>query len=557
MRGISRLGWCAVVLAGVLPGSAHAEVSQPEYGIKWDRDVVVTVRDGTPIATDIIRPDAEGRFPVIVSSSPYQKALERVLPHGSPYSHRETLPPDFFVPRGYVLIRADTRGTGTSGGAMPGVFSPQEARDVYDVIEWAAQQPWSNGNVGMGGVSYYGIIQYTVASLQPPSLKCILPWEGASDIYRDGVYHGGLLDTGFLGGWWPHVKGRQLKEQTAADTPQAFKYDLLYDTMSHPLDGPYWRSRAANWDTITVPMYSVGNWEGLGLHLRGNVEAYLFGRMPHKKLRVHVGGHTDAFFSAEGQTDMLRWYDHWLKGNDTGLLDEPPVKFVVRNSGSPEFRFEQEWPLARTEYTKLYLDSSSPAGVVKGGVNDGALRSGAPAAEHVVQYDGRQMTWRKVFVGRPIVTYVGEPFTTATEMTGHPNLVLSVSADAADMDLFVKLQDHGPDGNVQLITKGWLKASRRALDPDKSTAYKPYYRATGEEKLSPGEVVQVHVEIWPTSWVFQPGHRLRVDIAPHDSLRLDAPHSHYDNTYRLADNRIHEGGEQASYLLVPFVPAGD
>ena len=220
-----------------------AELSQPEYGVIFEQDVAIPVRDGTVLRADVYRPDAaEGeRFPVLMSLSPYQKALDRILPHEAPFTHVERPEPDWWTARGYVLVFVDTRGTGTSPGQSD-LLSMQEARDYYDAIEWSAVQPWSTGKTGLVGVSYYAITQWNVASLKPPSLTAIMPWEGWSDTYRDSVFHGGVFNQGFYGRWWLDVRGKQLLEHTRADNSAALSEDLMYNFMAHHMDSEWWDS---------------------------------------------------------------------------------------------------------------------------------------------------------------------------------------------------------------------------------------------------------------------------------------------------------------------------
>src|SRR5690606_27393362 len=244
-------------------GLKAQQLSQPRYGVIFEKDVPIQVRDGTVLRADVYRPDVQGgeTFPVLMSLSAYQKAMDRILPHEAPFTHVERPEPDWWVPRGYVVVFVDTRGTGASPG-LADIWSMQEARDYYDAVEWGARQTWSNGKVGLIGVSYYAITQWNVASLQPPSLTTIVPWEGWADLYRDSVFHGGLFNQGFYGRWWLDVMGKQLLENTRADNSASFNEPLIWNYMTHPLDGPYWDEvkARAQFEKITVPLYSSGNW---------------------------------------------------------------------------------------------------------------------------------------------------------------------------------------------------------------------------------------------------------------------------------------------------------
>ena len=533
---------------------ASETLSQPEYGVILQEDVAIPLRDGTVLRADVYRPDVKTagetnmRFPVLMSLSAYQKDMDRILPHVAPFTHVERPEPAWWVARGYVLVFVDSRGTGKSPGKAD-IWSMQEARDYYDAIEWAAKQDWSTGKIGLAGVSYYAITQWNVASLQPPSLTTIVPWEGWADLYRDSVFHGGVFNQEFYGRWWTDVVGKQLLEATRANNSAAFDENLLWNFMTHHTDGPWWdevKSRA-QFDKITVPLYSSGNWGGWNHHLRGNLEAYERSASEHKKLQIHIGGHTDAFYSDEGKMEMLRWYDYWLKGKETGIMEEPPVKLCIRVSVDEcTWRFENEWPLARTRYTKYYL-STLAAGAVKDAMFDLQLSATPPAVDGEITYPSGPEAFERAQHDQPMVTFVTEPLTQDVEVTGYINLVLWVSSETDDMDVFSYLRNMAPDGSVETATRGILKVSHRKLDPALSTPYRPYHAHDEEQKLQPGQIVPVQVEIWATSMVFQKGHRIRLDVQPHDG-------DHYFAAYKLKNNSIYVGGERASYVLLPIIP---
>jgi len=546
----------SLFLAGLLPGLAAANepLSQPEYRVILEEDVAIPLRDGTVLSADVYRPvvgnDIKGttRFPVLISLSAYQKSMDRILPHVRPFTHVERPEPDWWVARGYVLIFIDTRGTGKSPGKAD-IWSMQESRDLYDAIEWAAEQDWSTGKIGLAGVSYYAITQWNVASLQPPSLTTIVPWEGWADLYRDSVFHGGVLNQGFYGRWWIDVVGKQLLEFTRAHNSAAFDENLMWNFMTHHTDSAWWDEvkARAQFDKITVPFYSSGNWGGWNHHLRGNVEAYVRSASEHKRLQVHIGGHTDAFYSDEGRVEMLRWYDYWLKGIDTGIMDEPPVKLCIRVSVDEcDWRFEDEWPLARTRYTKYYLTTQA-AGVVGDAMHDLRLTQAPPAKSGQITFPSGPEAYARGRSNQPMVTFVTEPLTDDVEITGHINLVMWVSSETDDMDVFAYLRNMAPNGSVETATRGILKVSHRKLDPELSTPYRPYHTHDEELKLEPGEVVPVEVEIWATSMIFRKGHRIRLDVQPHDG-------DHYFAAYKLKDNSVYTGGEHASYILLPVIP---
>ena len=550
-RSLSAIVAVAIVVVAA-PGGADArqrdQVSQPQFGMRVDKDVRIPLRDGGYLAADVYRPDAPGPFPVLMSLSAYQKELQ-FLPHEGPFTHQERPEPEWWTARGYILVFVDTRGTGRSPGQTE-IWSKQEAYDYYDAIEWAGVQPWGTGKVGLAGVSYYALTQWTVASLQPPHLTTIVPWEGWADLYRDSVFHGGLFNEGFYGGWWLDVMGKQLLDVTRGDNPGAMNENLLFNYMTHPLDGPWWDNvkGRAQMDKLTLPFFSVGNWQGWNHHLRGNIEAFERAPSRDKKLRVHIGGHTFAFYEEEGKRDMLRWYDYWLKGIDTGIMDEPPVKLCVRTSVRDcTWRFENEWPLARTQYTKFYLNPAPAGGVVANSLNDATLSRQPPPAPGRLTYDAGPASSARGSRGIPGASFVTPAMTEPVEVTGHINLVMWVSSETADMDVFAFLRKINPDGSVETVSRGMLKVSHRRLDPALSRPDRPYHAHTTEEKLQPGEVVPIEVEIWPTSMVFQPGSRIRLDVLPTDG-------NHYFSSYHLKNNSIYTGADRASYVLLPIVP---
>jgi putative CocE/NonD family hydrolase len=282
--------------------------------------------------------------------------------------------------------------------------------------------------------------------------------------------------------------------------------------------------------------------------LRGNIEAFMRAPSQNKRLRGHIGGHTFAFYQDEGKMDMLRWFDYWLKGINTGIMDEPPVKLCVRTSVREcSWRFENEWPIQRTQYTKFYLNPQPAGGVVKGSLNDATLSKTPPATPAKLTYDAGATSQARSRRGNPGASFVTEPLTEDVEITGHINLVMWVSSETEDMDVFSFLRKVNPNGTVETVSRGMLKVSHRQLDPKLSTEYRPYHTHKIEEKLKPNEVVPIQIEIWATSMLFQKGSRIRLDVLPTDG-------SHYFATYHLKNNSIYTGGDRASYVLLPIGP---
>jgi predicted acyl esterase len=561
-----------------------ARVSEPrDCKLIIEKDVRIPMRDGSLLYADVYRPDTSEKAPVLFNIGVYQKDKLWVPPAdleeaANPYMNWETVNPEWWCPRGYACVRVDARGSGRSvGKSEPSSY--QEGLDTYDAIEWLAKRDWCSGNVGMIGISYHASTQWRAANLQPPSLKAIMPWEGRADQYRDQAYHGGIFALGFIGNWWLTHTAHHLLGRPRSHNPDAFHNDMMWNMMRNDLDSDYWRMNSARWEQITVPMYSVGNWGGFSMHLRGNTEGFVNAVSKHKKLRIHTGTHFHPFHSEEGRMDQLRWFDHWLKGIDTGILDEPPVKLEIRTGGSPKryaFRNENEWPLARTAWNKVYLridrDVSSEAGVV-----EGELDCNVPQAEAKLTYSasgstsagiasGSSLATTHGNTGRTGVSFESSPMPHDTEVTGPLMLNLWVSSTSEDMDIFVSIRNIDPAGHdvcevgqhgqpVPCVTKGWLRASHRKLDLDKSLPYRPYHAHNERLWLEADQPVECQIEIWPTSMVFKQGHKLRLDVQPRDGLG-SAPYTHYHADYNAgAQNTIYSGGDKQSYLLVPIIPA--
>ena len=528
-----------------------------QHPLIFERDVAIAMRDGLELRGNVYRPSTSGTYPVLLTVGPYgkdihfrdfnPKAYAEIAEQG-PYMNWETPNPDWWVAQGYVVIRVDQRGIGASPGRLD-PFSPQEAKDFYDAIEWAAEQPWSNGKIGLHGISYYAVSQWHVAALQPPHLAAILPWEGLVDLYRDVARHGGIFNNGFVVTWYTHVVRVQhgydgsLSEQERT----ANRADLIADFKGHSLDDDYYHSHLPDLSQITVPIFSVGNWGNVGLHLRGDIEGYLGAASAHKWLRVGVGNHYAPFYSEEGRTLQKRFFDYWLKGGENDWLDQPPVQLAIRKGREVVWRDEQEWPLARTHWSHFYLDAASTS-----------IAAEQPEAEAHVTYRAPEGD----------ITFTTAPFAQDTEVTGPLALKLWVSSTTDDMDLFVTIRNRDANGNEVSgigangepvpVTAGWLRASQRKLDPSRSTDARPFHTHDQVQKLTSGHIVPVEIEIWPTSMVFAVGHRLALTIGAHESGGW-AGFNHDDPDDRnpavlAGTNTIYTGDNSPSSLLLPIIP---
>lgn len=498
-------------------------------GMRVEWNAPIRARDGLILRADIFRPLADGAFPVLLSYGPYGKGLafqegypsawnamaakhpDVVAGSSNLYQNWEVADPEKWVPDGYVLVRVDSRGCGRSPGYVSH-FSPEETNDLYDCIEWAASQPWSSGKVGLSGVSYYGINQWHVASLRPPSLAAMCVWEGAADSYRDMTHHGGILST-FWANWYDiqvksvqHGLGeRGPRSRVTGETvcgPETLgeaelarnRCDYGDDIRSHPLDDDYHRVRTGRFDEITVPLLSAGNWGGQGLHLRGNVEGYVRSASTQKWLELHGLEHWTEYYTDYGVRLQKQFFGHFLKGEDTGWTARKPVILKVRHVDGFEEREEAAWPLPSTEWTRLYLDFA------------GRYLSADPVP------NAEPLSFDALGEG---VTFLSAPFECDTEFTGPSAAGLRVSSSTSDADLFLVLRLYDPAGEEKVfmgaidphapLTMGWLRASHRKLDPALSTPWRPYHAHDEEWKLTPGEAVDLDVELWPTSIVVPAG----------------------------------------------------
>jgi hypothetical protein len=411
------------------------------------------------------------------------------------------------------------RATSTRAGKWSTPISPRETQDFYQCIEWAGVQPWSNGKVGLNGISYFGTNQWHVASLQPPHLAAMCVWEGMADWYRDGTHHGGIVST-FWANWFDmQVKTVQYGlgergpksrangkwvcgDETLSDAELAKnRCNFGDEILAHPLDDDYHKARSPKWDRIAAPLLSTANWGGQGLHPRGNFEGFVRSKSKDKWLEAHGIEHWTHFYTDYGRKLQLRFFDYFLKGKGD-WNKQPKVQLQVRHVDRFVERHENEWPLARTQWTKMYLSGSS--------------LSFSAGTSRAVTFDA---------MGDG-VTFISDPLDKETEITGPIAGRLKVSSSTEDADLFLVFRVFTADlrevtfmGAIDPhtpIAQGWLRASHRKLDAALSTDYRPYHTHDEVQKLKPGQPVDLQVEILPTCIVVPAGHRLALSVRGRD-----------------------------------------
>lgn len=566
--------------------------------ITWHQ--AIPMDDGITLRADVFRPVTEGRYPVILTYGLYAKGLS--YQEGYPnqwqkmvadypeilegstnnYQNWEVTDPERWVPHGYVVIRVDSRGAGWS----PGFMSPNSEReldDLYQCIEWAGVQDWSDGKVGMLGISYYARNQWRVAALQPPHLTAMIPWEGAADFYRDSGYHGGILNQ--FQEQWAKVQvvnvqyGRGEKARKNPNTGESVAGPVSYsdaelarnrvnvyeELKKHPLNDDWHRARSADLSKITVPFLSCANWGGQGIHPRGNFNGFIEAPAKQKWLEAHGDSHWSLFSSGYGLNLQKRFFDFFLKGADNGWERTPPVMLNIRRPGEKfELRYENEWPLARTQWTRFYLDVARERLVPE------------PLARQ------EQITYDALGDG---VTFWLPPLEEEVEITGPMAAKFFVSSSTQDADLFLIVRVFDPE-NKELtfmgstdpntpIANGWLRASHRRLDPDKSTFYRPYHPHDRVEPLTPGDIYECDVEIVTSCIVVPAGWRIALTVRGKDyeyggkvsdfgkkfhyASRGTGGMTHNDPDNRPADifggqTTLYAGGGKDAYLLLPFIP---
>ncbi len=574
--------------------------SEIRDGMTIDWDVPIEMNDGAVLRADVYRPIAEGKYPALVSYGPYGKGLafqdgyktaweimakefpDAVANTSNRYQNWEVVDPEKWVPDGYVCVRVDSRGAGRSPGYLDH-NNARENEDFHDCIEWVAKQPWCSGKVGLNGISYYAASQWRAAALQPPHLAAICVWEGWADFYRDGARHGGIACS-FRKNWQEmqvvtvqHGRGERgprsrvtgelvCGDETLSDDElKKNRADMWGNILSRRFVDDYYRERTADLSRVTVPLLSAANWGGQGLHTRGNFEGYTRAGSKQKWLEVHGNSHWAPFYTDYGVGLQKRFFDHFLKGIDNGWDEQPKVLLNIRHPGERfEARPENEWPLARTQWTRYYLD-----------LEEKTLSTSAPSAGSTIEYDatGDGITFRMAPLKAPL------------EITGPSALKLFLSSSTTDADVFAVLRVFAADGKEVVfqgaldphtpVAQGWLRASHRKLDAALSLPHRPYHTHDEEQPLKPGEQVELDIEIWPTCIVVPAGYTIALTIRGKDyeyegeaatlsnmknPMKGCGPFVHDDPADRPAEVfggkvTLHASGDRQPFVLLPIVPS--
>ena len=551
-------------------------------GVVVDQDVTITMRDGIELSADVYRPDTDGRFPVIVQQTPYNK--------NGPVGGAN----DVFVQHGYVFVNVDVRGTGGSQGTWDS-FGEAEQRDGYEIVQWAAQQPWSNGVVGTWGASYMAIMQILTAAQHPPALKAIFPIVPMADSYRDITMAGGQINAGFIPLWLGLVTGTGVVPPTyTPDDPVragttvaahgadagAFQARVVADSASggdQAYDGPFYRLRSPIEvaDRVDVPAFVVG-----GLHdLFQRGEPLLYERMKdNTTAKLLIGPWTHGDFGSGLPTAnlpvtlddiALQWFDHYLKGMDNGAACLPAVTQWVL--GQSRYRVQADWPRPGIEPQRWFaragngLTGAPPAagegsdplpqqpanGVCSRSTNQWliGLLSDTPCAT-----DNRATEATEV-------TYTSAPLTNGLRLDGPITARVWITTTARDAVLAARVTDVAPDGTSTELSTGLLAASMRKLDPSRSRVVdgallQPWHPFTrdGVEPVAAGEPMRLDIEIFPTNAWLAPGHRLRLSIGPSDFPHAISPAPMAADTAGGVIQILHDA-QHRTEVTIPSVPA--
>ena len=527
-------------------------------------------RHGDLVRADVYLPkSAAGKAPVLLGASPYQKALRHLPPVPSVFPFIEYGPMQLYLDQGYAYVAMDVPGTGRSEGVWDPV-SRAEGEAIHDVIEHVAAQDWSSGRVGMIGMSYYCWSQWNAARTRPPSLKCLAAFDGATDMYRDWMYQGGIPIQGFLNSWLYGSVILQHMGEPHSLTAHG-RGEVLSHMYAHPFDDEWQRRRSPFWelDQVDIPVFSIGAWGKAALHLRGNFEGFRRVRGPKQLLVVGASSFAKTqlqFFDEDfHRAELLPWYDHHLKGVDNGVMDRPNVRFFVQ--GENETRAAADWPPPDAFVSELFLSDTKSGH--EDSLNDGSLLESQPGEgggatswrypdphwmAGVTTLDQQGVTHHTARV----ITFTTPPFERDREFTGQGVLHLFASSDQADMDVMVKLSllPEGEDTPPFIkVTQGWLRASHREEDAALTTEMRPFFKHERAEPIEPGRVYELRIELLPMSALVRRGERLRLEISNWESAITEAPMTHWYGQ-KVGTDTYHHSAAYPSRLRLHERPRG-
>jgi len=529
---------------------------EPKYRVKIKKNVKIPMRDGINLAADLLMPEVKGKYPAVMLYLPYRK--DDILSGES-----DAL--QYLARRGYVGVRLDVRGTGSSEGHTIHEYSSEEQRDSYDAIQWLGDQDWCNGNVGMYGLSYGGQVSMTAAFLNPPNLKAIIPMGFSDDRYlADCHYVGGSLrvpqDYEFYGIWmvamnamplYPELIGEKWAEMWKTRLEKSEPWLLPW--LEHQVHGPFWKSGSVKYryEKVRSPVYMMAGWQDgypdSAIRIYQNLKTpkkLLIGPWMHIRPDRGIPGPKIHYFH-----EMQRWFDYWLKGIESDIMEEPPVCVYVqkydypvasRDITSGYWKYEKSWPITRTRETSLYFH---PEGNLSYEPCEG--EKGEGDSYEYLPTVGTTLQWFASCLGPMVLSidqrydeafslnYTSPPLEEDMEVTGFPNAILYVSSTADIAGFAVKLNDVAEDGASANVSHGYLNATRRNS-------------FTEPEPLTPGEVYELNIPLKSTSWLFEKGHRIRVSIQS----------GHWHNVWptpKKSINSIYLNKIQRSKIILPTV----
>lgn len=553
--------------------------SKREHDVRIDRDVKISMPDGIRLHADVFRPASPGKFPALLGFHPYDQRGQTapLMPRGMIPSGQlgigtgrekgnaslESGDPNFYAMRGYAHVIANVRGTGQSEGEFH-LTGPQEIRDGYDLIEWIASQSWCDGNVGIHGISYFGFLALYIAALDPapPHLKAIFAPCASTDQYRDNYYHGGILGYEWQAKWCKslgarpynysiHEMGEERYREAIAqllqdedvgsvpalveclENPHEGGNSLVVDFVLNPHFGPYWEERVVDYDRISVPSFIGCCWDHYGLHLPAAFRSWEKIRAPKKMLIGPM--HPDRPMYQLSYLS-LRWFDHWLKGLDTGIMSEPPVRIFV--TGTNDWKEADDVPLPETRWTPFYLHE-------KGYLFE---REHWPNEAHTSFDDS---PW-----GRGHIEFWSPKFIENTEIIGNGVLNLFGSSTDKEVLWFVTLFATDANGQEKILSRGYLRGSQRKLDPTVSTPWRPHHSHTSRESLVPDRIYEFNIPLAPVGHFFKAGTRfgLRIRCTDDEPKHSHEPTAARGHIRRQAPSRVtvYHNREYPSHLLLPI-----